>query len=249
VTTDATTPPLEVDTIYLPLTTPAGSIGVLGLTSRPARRFTRHHKEFLKSLSAEAAIAVENAQLRSELRNMAVTDYLTGLANRREVERVLAAECERATSQGRSVAVLMMDVDNLKALNDRYGHAAGDEALCALARVLKRTLGPKDTAGRVGGDEFLVVLPGATAAQGKHVAELLIQEYHHELAKADLPIDAGSLAALSAGVAASDDAMGIGDGGASGANLVSLADAALYQAKRSGKRQVRVGSLAGVAAG
>jgi diguanylate cyclase (GGDEF)-like protein/PAS domain S-box-containing protein len=101
-------------------------------------------------------------------RHEADTDPLTGLANRRALERTLHAALARAQARGRSVAVLVLDLDGFKAVNDRHGHAAGDEALREVARRLRRCVRERDLVARMGGDEFVVVLTdlGADAAAG-----------------------------------------------------------------------------------
>jgi len=223
--------------LYLPLKTPAGPIGVLALASQPGRRFTRSHLEFLGSLCSEAAITVENVQLRSELRRLAVTDPLTGLLNRREIEQLLLAEAERAHRYHRPLALLMIDVDNLKVINDERGHAAGDELLCALGQMLQTALRASDSAGRIGGDEFMVILPETNAAQAAALAGRLIDIFAAKLrtlAPLRGPSKTLGLVGLSIGVADTEELE------ASIQELVARADAALYQAKRAGKNCSRI---------
>jgi len=221
------------DLIYVPLVTPSGPIGVLALAFPAGRKLTRAHGEFLASLCAEAATAVENAQLRAQLRRLAVTDSLTGLPNRREIERRLAAELERTSRERRPLTVLMIDVDNLKFVNDRYGHAAGDDVLCSLAHVLEDALRDREVAGRVGGDEFLVALPDSDAAVGTACADALIANFARELRSSPNLDATAHSAGVSIGVAASY-------GELYPAELIARADAALYEAKRSGKNRARL---------
>jgi diguanylate cyclase (GGDEF)-like protein len=221
------------DLIYVPLVTPSGPIGVLALAFPAGRKLTRTHGEFLASLCAEAGTAVENAQLRAQLGRLAVTDSLTGLPNRREIERRLGAELERTSRERRPLTVLMIDVDNLKFVNDRYGHAAGDDVLCSLAHVLEDALRGREAAGRVGGDEFLVVLPDSDAAVGTACADALIANFARELRSSPSLDATAHSAGVSIGVAASH-------GEVSPAELIARADAALYEAKRSGKNRARL---------
>ena len=216
---------------YLPLIAPSGPLGVLGLAVATSRKLSRKHVEFLRSLCAEAAIALENAQLRSDLRRMAVTDYLTGLPNRREIERRLFVELEAAKRYCRPLAVLMVDCDNLKAANDQCGHAAGDSLLCTLARALEVCLRAPDSAGRVGGDEFLVLLPEVTAEGGAVVARRMIRIFGEEVAGQRSLRAAASLVGLSVGI------VSVSNGAESPQGLMAKADAALYQAKSAGKNQ------------
>jgi len=225
-------PPVAV--LYVPLTGPSGVIGVLGLVSKPGHRFSWPQVGFLGSLCSEAAIAIENAQLRAELSRMATTDYLTGLPNRREADRLADLEFARALRYDRPLTALMLDVDDLKAANDRSGHAAGDEVLCALGRVLRHETRSSDSTGRIGGDEFLVMLPEVTEAEGERLGRRLIESFAAELqAAGSLKQEARDLVGLSVGVA------GRMPGQTKSDDLLALADAALYEAKRQGGNQVR----------
>jgi len=221
------------DLIYVPLLTPSGPIGVLALAFPAGRKLTRTHGEFLTSLCAEAATAVENAQLRAQLSRLAVTDSLTGLPNRREIERRLAAELERTYRQGRPLTVLMIDVDNLKFINDRHGHAAGDDVLCSLAHALEDALRDREAAGRIGGDEFLVALPDSDADVGTAYADALIANFARELRSSPNLDATAHSAGVSIGVATTH-------GEFSRAELMARADSALYEAKGFGKNRARL---------
>jgi len=220
--------------VYVPLLSPAGPIGVLSLVSRHGRKFARRQLDFLTSLCSEAALAIENAQLRSELRRLAVTDHLTGLLNRRDVERRLALELKRATRYARPVSLLMIDVDDLKEVNDEFGHAAGDGVLCALALMMKESIRSSEIAGRLGGDEFAIVLPETDARQGAALADRLIEGVAAALrcwpGLPDCDAVVGTVG-ISVGVADS------GNGHLSVKELMGYADAALYEAKRLGKNR------------
>jgi diguanylate cyclase (GGDEF)-like protein len=233
----------QVDVAYVPLLTASGPIGALSLVAGREGKFARRHLDFLMSLCSEAAIAIENAQLRAELRRLAVTDYLTGLANRRELERRLSVELERAARYGHSLSVMMLDVDDLKEVNDEYGHATGDEVLRALATLVKQSMRMSEIAGRLGGDEFAVVLPETDAHRARALAERLIERLPQALrewpAIGEAVKTVGAIG-LSAGIA--DD-----EGGAvSAKDLLGNADAALYEAKRLGKNQAIVASPRGL---
>src|SRR6185295_7974180 len=107
------------------------------------------------------------------VRQLAITDELTGLYNRRFFLRRWIWEWERATRYGRPIACLMMDVNKFKDVNDRFGHATGDELLRQVSRELQRTLRQSDILARFGGDEFIAALPETTQAQAQAVADKL----------------------------------------------------------------------------
>jgi diguanylate cyclase (GGDEF)-like protein len=225
--------------VYVPLITPAGPVGVLSLASRGGLKFGRRHLDFLTSLCSEAALAIENAQLRAELRRWAVTDPLTGLLNRREVDRRLAQELERAARYDRSLALLMVDVDDLKTVNDEFGHAAGDEVLCAFAEAAKSVVRTSDVVGRMGGDEFALVLPESDAQQATALGERLIEGFAKILrGRRNLPEPelVAEIVGVSIGIATNVDTP------ISSKELAASADGALYEAKRRGKNRAFVAS-------
>lgn len=217
--------------MYVPLKTPADTIGVAVLASRAGRKFTRTNVEFVEAICAEAALAVENARLRAELRRLAVTDHLTGLPTRREIERRLLAELARARRYQRPLALLMIDVDNLKSVNDRFGHAAGDDLLRVLGELLESRVRSTDAVGRIGGDEFIVVLTETDTNQAKVLADCLIRAFPQRIADGPTLPHSPSLdsAGLSIGVAATSR------GTNTAKQLIARADAAMYDAKRAGK--------------
>jgi diguanylate cyclase (GGDEF)-like protein len=154
--------------------------------------------------------------LLAELRLAASTDPLTGLPNRRAFEERLAHELARARRTDASFALVLADVDHFKQLNDRHGHAAGDEALIELGRLLQAEMRAIDTVARIGGDEFAILLPGTDAAGGAGAA----------LRLAGLVHDHPAIPAVSAGSAA------YGPDGRTIDDLMRAADARLYASKR-----------------
>lgn len=177
-------------------------------------------------------IVIERAlhQAHQTLKDLALTDSLTGLGNRRRLDAVLDVEIARARRQGYPVALVMMDLDFFKAYNDRYGHLAGDQCLRRVAEVLGQALKrPADLAVRYGGEEFTLLLPDTDG----HGAGLIVQETLQQLRR--LAIEhAGSpfgVVSASAGIAVAHPAQQP----ISSQALVAEADATLYEAKRQGR--------------
>ena len=167
-----------------------------------------------------AALKRENALLRAASR----TDPLTGLANRRAFDERLRSEIARAGRHGQPLAVLVVDVDDFKHVNDTWGHEKGDEVLVWVARFLQSQLRTTDIACRIGGDEFVVLLP-ATSREG---AELLVERLRSMLD--GLRRTAAHPVNMSFGVGA------LGPGSASPEALMAAADRAMYAAKGRTKR-------------
>jgi diguanylate cyclase (GGDEF)-like protein len=167
-------------------------------------------------------------QLRAELAEEAVRDPLTGLHNRRHLDQVLAGGLDTAGAD-EGLAVVTLDIDHFKAVNDRFGHAAGDTVLTAVARLLQASVRDGDTAVRLGGEEFLVLLPGADRGQALRRAEEMrrgVAAVVHALGGERIQVT------VSAGVAVGPD-----DGTSTG-TLLEAADRALYLAKAAGRDRV-----------
>ena len=159
------------------------------------------------------------------LREVSLRDALTGLLNRRGAEHTLARECARATRHGHPLSVILADLDNLKRLNDLYGHFGGDAALRAVAERIKQRLRQTDEFARWGGDEFLLVLADTDADGAERVARDLHACLQEE--QVSLPFGQSAAVSMSMGVATwrtSD--------GQDYVPLVTRADTALYRAKR-----------------
>jgi diguanylate cyclase (GGDEF)-like protein len=194
-------------------------IGSLYLTNKlGAGEFTEEDEAIITGLAAQAAVAVENARMYQRLAENAATDPLTGLSNRREFERVLGHLPRRR------FAVLAIDVDNLKPINDEYGHEAGDAVLRAVAAAMSGLRRAGDVLARVGGDEFAALLLDTEAEGALQVAERMRVAMH------GVSIGQGH-ARISIGVAA-------GDEGADPSAVWKEADSALFGAKRRGRDRV-----------
>lgn len=169
----------------------------------------------------------------SELMRLAVTDPLTGLANRRALDRRLAEEWQRAVREGEPLSVLFFDIDQFKLYNDTYGHSAGDEVLTLVAqRIASGTRRASDMAARYGGEEFTVVLPGTSLAAAVRMGEKLRRRV--ESANLEHSRSRYGRVTVSVGCASCSPPEG-----GSGAKLLAAADHLLYEAKEGGRNQVR----------
>ena len=174
---------------------------------------------------------LDNARLFEQVRRLAVSDSLTGLGNYRTLLNILEGEIQRSQRSGRPFALLLMDLDGLKQINDRHGHLVGSRAICRLGNVLRVHCRSIDTAARYGGDEFALVLPEAAAGAAERVGQRIRER---------LVLD-GEMPHITVSVGASvfpRDGQSIDE-------LLDSADRALYKMKRRGSRAV---SLARVAA-
>jgi diguanylate cyclase (GGDEF)-like protein len=221
-------PDAGFERLAFPLRVGSSDFGLLVLTSDS---FEADHVETVASLATQVVVALENARLHRMVERQAMVDSLTGLANRRSLEESLRTELARATRFGDSVCVVLADLDDFKSVNDKYGHAAGDEVLKAFAGALRKTARESDVAGRWGGEEFALVLPGTDAAGGARLAErarTAIEERHVEMPNGDLCAVTASF-----GVAAFPESHELGE-------ILAAADSALYAAKGQGKNRVVV---------
>ena len=219
---------------YLPLVVASGGVeavlGSIGMVWAAPHPLGEEERETLGALASLAALAVDRARLastaseRSEwFERLAHTDPLTGLANERTVARILELEMARAGRQGSELSLTMFDVDHFRATNEQGGHVAGDEVLRQVAAVLAESVRLVDTVGRIGGDEFVLVAPGAA---GGMVARRILDGI------AALPAVAGRNVSVSAGVARFP-----ADGTDSG-SLIAAATEALARAKGEGEGSV-----------
>ena len=181
------------------------------------------------SLAAQASGARENARRHRLVERQAATDELTGLPNRRLFMRSLGAEIARAKRSGDAFGVILLDIDDFKRVNDRFGHDAGDRALRAFADVLRSAMRETDVAARIGGEEFACLLPSSDEAGALGLAERI----RADLAARAIPLPDGREVTITAslGIAAYPE-------GKSAEGLLRAADRALYRAKAEGKNRV-----------
>jgi diguanylate cyclase (GGDEF)-like protein len=189
--------------------------------------------EALATVAAAASLPVRNAQRYAQAMELVRTDPLTGVANRRALGEILEREGELSRRFDRPLACMMADLDGFKLVNDEHGHAAGDAALRGFARRLAGSVRKTDAVVRLGGDEFLLLLPGADAAKAERLARRLETRLAREPVRIG-PERTPVVLRASFGIADLDMAEG------SPERLLGLADAALYRAKRAnGEEAVR----------
>jgi diguanylate cyclase (GGDEF)-like protein len=197
---------------------------------RRERQFTQQEQALFAYLAQQTALAIENVALHEQLRRQATLDELTGLSNHRRFQEALNQEVARTRRSGRPTALLLLDVDGFKELNDTYGHRLGDGILRTVADVISRACRSTDEPARYGGDELAVILPD-TDLEG---AWTLGESMRRAVEALDLALEDGTplRVTISVGVGAVERG---GDAG----TLVEAADMALYQAKRAGRNRTR----------
>ena len=212
--------------LAVPIQTENGPIGFIAVFSR-SRSHTWSEDEVreLEELALRAGPAIENANRFREARQLADLDALTGLHNRRYFHETLAREVARAHRYDRKLALIVFDLDDFKAINDRIGHLAGDAVIAESAERIRDVVRSADFACRVGGDEFAVILPESTLTDADQLYRRL------QAAISARPVGQAGRLSFSAGVAelkSEDDPTG----------FFERADEALYGAKERGKAQV-----------
>ncbi|MDK2820857.1 MAG: hypothetical protein PWP31_822 [Clostridia bacterium] len=215
---------LKVDSankiMFYPLWSSVGAVGLLGIVFSP-ESIDDSAARNLQIYANFAAIALANAKLVSRLEREAETDFLTGFFNKRALRNILANELERKIRYGTPLAVIFLDIDNFKCYNDTFGHVAGDVVLQKTAEIIKNSIRTVDIAGRYGGEEFVIILPGTKEEGAVAVAERIrksIETYPFPHCKVT--------ASLGIALAKNSDSVD---------SLLKRADQSLYQAKKQGK--------------
>jgi diguanylate cyclase (GGDEF)-like protein len=191
--------------------------------------FSSDERESAGWLVGHAVIALSNARQHRTVEQQALVDSLTGLANRRLCTAALEKELARAERFGEPLTLVLADIDDFKRINDRWGHPTGDEVLKAFAQRLRESVREIDLAGRWGGEEFALLLPGTDLQGGRQLAERIRELVGEQ--RLTGPDGATIRLSASFGVASFPNLTGQ-------TQLVAAADAALYEAKRSGKDRV-----------
>lgn len=199
--------------------------GVIAV-ARGGRPFTDDDREVLRSLGAEAALALENIELHFQVSRQAVTDELTGLSNHGRFQELLNAEIEQVRRYHHPIGLIMLDIDDFKAVNDTYGHQQGDAVLRHVASVLRENSRDADSPARYGGEELSLILPH-TDLEGAFAIAERIRAAVEGLRVART--DGGGVLRITASVGVTASTVGDKD------RLIADADGALYEAKRQGK--------------
>ncbi|RZI43509.1 sensor domain-containing diguanylate cyclase [Herbaspirillum sp. HC18] len=234
-------PPASVAVV--PLSRHGRLIGAISLGSRdPARFMPGMATDFLEHMACIVAICLENVINNERLKHIGLTDPLTGVNNRRYVERRLLEEIGRSRRQDSPLSCMYIDIDHFKQINDRIGHQAGDEVLRGVAGRIKAELRLSDALGRFGGEEFVVLLTEAELADALNVAERI----RLSVAEQPLVLLSGEQleVTVSIGVAALPPEIENEMVETTAQHFVARADYALYQAKAAGRNRVVTDSVA-----
>ena len=217
----------------IPLKIEKEIVGVLNINDGEKVSFNVSNLDFVLKLSEFISMTVSNAVLYERTKKLSVTDGLTGISNRPNMEQVLRSEFERSMRYGAPLSVVLLDVDHFKGVNDTYGHQKGDEILVAFASLLKKFCRANDTAARYGGEEFLMILPQSNAQGAFKIAERV----REEMMKLSFTGNESNFSVTtSSGVVELDrDFIKNTD------QLVAMADQALYEAKNSGRNKTVIG--------
>ena len=219
---------VHLATVALGPVTPGGPTHGLITVCREGRPFTEDDLELLRSLAAQATLAMANVNLHFDVQRQAITDDLTGLASHGHFQDLLRAEMEEVRRYQYPVGLIMLDIDNFKSVNDVHGHQQGDLVLRYVADALRDTSRDVDVAARYGGEEMALILPHTDLEGAFEMAE----RARMAIAAMEIPLlEGGGSMRVTTSVGAASSVEGNKD------ELIASADAALYVAKREGKNR------------
>ncbi|MHC4239835.1 MAG: sensor domain-containing diguanylate cyclase [Planctomycetota bacterium] len=217
--------------VIAPLTCQERVVGVLNLADKTAGdRFSSEDIALIELFGQLVGASIGNIKLFERIQHQATTDGLTGLANHKRLYEILEKELWRSRRYGGQISMIMVDVDNLKKINDTYGHRAGDKVIKMTSNKIKECIRQIDTAARYGGDEFAVILPNTSLVDATIVAERMVEAVANSKVswqKEEIPLS------ISVG-------LGQYDADTSPEDITSRSDEALYSAKQAGKNRVRI---------
>ena len=217
--------------LAVPLEGLAGVAGVLTLYHAESDAFTRDHLRILQAISSKAGIAIDNALKYRQVENSAVTDELTGLQNARSLFVQLDSELARSKRSGAPLVLLVLDLDGFKDINDRFGHLEGNKVLQMVAHGLRNCCREYDCVARMGGDEFVIILPGAA----RDAVASKSDQCRQVTREAGLAFCHEDILSVSVGEAC------FPEDGTDAEQLLAVADKRMYQAKRRRVRTVARG--------
>lgn len=218
------------DYFAVPMLAASELLGLLHIESTTDNLHEEKKEEKAQTVSEHLALALSNIRLREKLHSQSIRDPLTGLFNRRYMEESLEREIHRANRSNNSIGIIMLDIDHFKQVNDSYGHEAGDAILHNLGCLLLSQVRAGDIACRFGGEEFIIILPDASAETTRQRAEEIRQAV--EKIKVDHEGEVLNQITVSLGTAAFPKNSASIDG------IIHQADKALYQAKHNGRNRV-----------
>jgi len=205
-----------------------GVIGFLSLNNHTRNFYKPEHAEILSAFASQAAIALVHARLHQEIQEMAITDQLTGIFNRRGLDRWGQYEIERAKRFSSPLTAIFFDLDHFKEINDNYGHDVGDIVLQHVVDCSQRVIRSIDIFSRIGGEEFLIILPETSLPTAVQVSERL----REIIAESDIPINSGKVQiTISLGVVELSETI------SDLPDLINAADTLMYQSKQAGRNR------------
>jgi diguanylate cyclase (GGDEF)-like protein len=218
--------------IAIPLLKDDNVLGVLNVETEYSGSLDENDVDLLNALAGSIAVAIDNAHLHAEVKRMAMTDVISGLANRRAFDEILQAEMNRASRYNQPMSLIILDLDSFKEYNDKWGHPAGDVRLWEIGDLLRANLREPDVAARYGGEEFAVILPNTSKSGAIRLAERLRQAAERSAPGLHANGEPVAGYTISLGVATyPDDATTV-------EKLLLMADNAELMAKRLGKNRV-----------
>jgi diguanylate cyclase (GGDEF)-like protein len=216
--------------IIAPLICQGRVVGVLNLSDKAGGNFDKVDIALVELFSQFVGASIGNIKLFEKIQKQAATDGLTGFVNHKTFYDVLEKELWRSRRHGGLISMIMVDIDNLKKINDVYGHRAGDKVIKTVSRRVKECIRQIDTAARYGGDEFAIILPNTSLEEATLVAERMVSNV------SDLPVIwKRQEIPLSVSVG-----LGQYDGEDSPEDITSRSDQALYKAKQAGRNTLRI---------